>query len=83
MDYYTPIILLLRLVRQDCWLVVALGQTERFHGQSDAQQFCCCCLIRDALGRKRFFINLHTMFWRKGARTVNLEKKWVIAFLHE
>jgi hypothetical protein len=41
------IILLLRLMRQDCWLVVVLGQTERCHGWIDAQRFCFCCLMHD------------------------------------
>jgi hypothetical protein len=31
------------LVPRDCWLVVVLGQNERCHGWSDAQQFCFCC----------------------------------------
>jgi hypothetical protein len=30
---------LLRLATPDCWLVVALGQTERRHGQPDALCF--------------------------------------------
>jgi hypothetical protein len=33
------IMVLLRLAPRDCWLVVALGQNERHHGWSDAQQF--------------------------------------------
>jgi hypothetical protein len=35
----------IRLVPQDCWLVVVLAQKERYHGWSDAQQFCFCCLM--------------------------------------
>jgi hypothetical protein len=42
------IILLVRLVPPDCWLVVVLDQNEHCHGWSDAQRFCfcCCCLVR-------------------------------------
>jgi hypothetical protein len=68
------IMVLLRLVLKDCWLAVALGQTERCHGPSDAQQFCFCCLMRDAQARKHFLLDLRAFFWRKGATTLDLEK---------
>jgi hypothetical protein len=37
----------------------------------------------DARARKRFLIDLRARFWRKGAPTVNLEKNWGVAFLHD
>jgi hypothetical protein len=73
---------LLRLALWDCWLVVALGQTEHCHGRSDAERFCFSCSMRDARARKRFLINLTAIFWRKGAPTANLENDWEITFLH-
>jgi hypothetical protein len=33
--------------------------------------------------RKRFFNDLRTRFWRKGAPTLALEKNWGATFLHE
>jgi hypothetical protein len=75
--------ILLRLAPRDCWLVVALGQSERRHGQSDALRFCFCCSMRDALARKRFLINLLAIFWRKGAPTLDLDKYCLYLFLHE
>jgi hypothetical protein len=77
------IILILRLLPRYCWLVVVLGQNERCHGRSDAQQFCFCCSMRDALARKLFLIDLRTVYWRKGALTVNLEKNSGVAFPHD
>jgi hypothetical protein len=77
------IILILRLVLQYCWLVVVLGQNERCHSRCDAQRFCFCCSMRDAQAWKRFLIDLRATFWRKGAPTVNLEKNWGAAFLHD
>jgi hypothetical protein len=44
------IILLVRLVPQDCWLVVVLGQNEHRHGWWGGQRFRFCCLF-DALAR--------------------------------
>jgi hypothetical protein len=77
------IILILRLVMWYCWLVVVLGQKEHCHGQSDAQRFCFCCSMRDARARKRFLNDLRACFWQKGAPTLDLEKNWGAAFLHE
>jgi hypothetical protein len=77
------IVVLLRLAPQDCWLVVALGQTECCHGRSDVQQFCFCWSMHDTRARKRFLIDLLAIFWRKGATTVDLENYWGVAFLHD
>jgi hypothetical protein len=33
--------------------------------------------------RKRFWNDLRTRFWQKGAPTLDLEKNWGAAFLHE
>jgi hypothetical protein len=41
------IMVLLRLVPRDCWLVVVLAQNERYHGRWDAQQFRFCGLMLD------------------------------------
>jgi hypothetical protein len=68
---------------RDDWWVVVLGQTERWHGRSDVQQFCISCSMRDARARKRFLIDLSAIFWRKGAPTLDLEKYWLYLFLHE
>jgi hypothetical protein len=77
------IILILRLLSRDCWLVVVLGQNEHCHGQSDAQQFRFCCLVPDARARKRVLINFGAICWPTGAPTLDLENYWEIAFLHE
>jgi hypothetical protein len=49
------IILLLRLVVRDCWLVVVLGKNERCHGRLNAQRFSFCFLVPDAQARKHFY----------------------------
>jgi hypothetical protein len=54
-----------RLAPPDCWLVVALGQTEHRHGQSDVLRFCFCCSMRDARARKRFLINFGAILGEK------------------
>jgi hypothetical protein len=74
-----------RLAQLDCWLVVALGQTERHYGQLDALQFrfCFCCSMRDAGKEEAFFDRFAPNFWRKGAPTVDLEKYCWYLFLHE
>jgi hypothetical protein len=77
------ILLLLRIMQRGCWLVVALGETERCHSQSDAQRFCFCCLMHDARARKRFLINWLTLCWRKGAPTLDLKKYCLYLLLHE
>jgi hypothetical protein len=77
------ILVLLSLLPQDCWLVVALGQIQRCHGRWDGQQFCFCCSMRDARVRKRFLIDLREVFWRKGAPTLDLKKYCLYFFLHE
>jgi hypothetical protein len=79
------IILILRLVPRDCWLVVVLvGQKDLCHGRLDAQSFCFCCLLGDVRARKRFLIDLRAMFWRTGAPTLlDLENDWEVAFLHD
>jgi hypothetical protein len=79
----SAIMISLRLQPPDCWLVVALGQTERHHGQSDKLRFCFSCSMRDARARKRFLIDLHAIFWRKGAPTLDLDKYCLYLFLHE
>jgi hypothetical protein len=71
-----------RLAHLDCWLVVALGQTERHHGQSDALRFCFCCSMRDERARKRLLIDLRD-FWRNRAPTLDLDKYCLYLFLHE
>jgi hypothetical protein len=45
--------------------------------------FCCCCSMRDARVKKRFFIDLSAMFWQKGALTLDLGKYCLYLFLHE
>jgi hypothetical protein len=77
------IMVLLRLVPRDCWLVVALAQNERYHGWSDAQRFRFCCLMLDWQVRKRFLNDLRARFWRKGAAKLDLEKNREPLFLHE
>jgi hypothetical protein len=77
------IMVLLRLVPRDCWLVVVLAQNERYHGWSDVQLFLFCCLMLDGRVRKRFLNDLRARFWRKGAPTLDLEKNWGPLFLHE
>jgi hypothetical protein len=72
-----PIMVLLRLAPRDCWLVVALGQTEH------CQRFCFCSLMRDGRARVCFLINLYVIFSRKGATTVNLENYWGVSLLNE
>jgi hypothetical protein len=57
------VMVLRRLAPRDCWLVDVLGQIERCHGWPDAQQFCSCCLMRDARARTRFLIDLCAIFW--------------------
>ena len=76
------IIVLLRLVPRDCWLVVVLGQNECCHGRSDVKRFLFCCLFLDARARKRFLIDLRSDFCRKGAPTLNFEKYLQNTFLH-
>jgi hypothetical protein len=70
-------------VPQYCWLVVVLGQNERCHGWSDAQQFYFCCMTLDRRVRKRFRNDLLSRFWQKGAPTLDLEKNRGETFLHE
>jgi hypothetical protein len=77
------IMVLLRLVPRDCWLVVVLAQNEHYHGRSDAQRFRFCCLMLDGRVRKRFLNDLQVHFWRKGAPTLDLEKNCLYLFLHE
>jgi hypothetical protein len=77
------IMVLLRLVPRDCWLVVVLAQNERYHGRSDAQRFRFCCLMLNRPVRKRFLNDLRGRFLRKGAPTLDLEKNRGPLFLHE
>jgi hypothetical protein len=46
------IMVLLRQVPRDCWLVVVLGQDEHCHGQWDTQGFCFCSAKFHARTRK-------------------------------
>jgi hypothetical protein len=80
---FLAIMVLLRLVPRDCWLVVVLAQNERYHGRSDAQRFRFCYLMLDGRVRKRFLNDLRARFWQKGAPTLDLEKNCLYLFLHE
>jgi hypothetical protein len=78
----SAIILILRLVPRDCWLVVVLGKNERCDCGLDSWWFwfCFCCSTCDARARKRFLIDLRAIFWQKGAPTLDLENNWEIIF---
>jgi hypothetical protein len=77
------IMVLLRVVSRDCWLVVVLAQNERYHGRLDAQRFRFCCLMLDRRMRKFYLNDLRVRFWQKGAPTLDLEKNLGPLFLHE
>jgi hypothetical protein len=77
------IMVLLRLVPRDCWLVVLLAQNERYHVRSDAQQFGFCCLVLDGQVRKRFLTEYAYNFWRKGSPTLDFKKYCLYLLLYE
>jgi hypothetical protein len=59
------IMVLLRVVSRDCWLVVVLAQNEHYHGRSDARLFRFCCLMLDRHVRKRFLNDLRGRYGKK------------------
>jgi hypothetical protein len=77
---FLAIMVLLRLVPRDCWLVVVLAQNERYHGWSDAQRFRFCYLMLDGRVRKRFFERFAHAFLAKRSSNVGYGEKLLVPF---
>jgi hypothetical protein len=71
---------LLRLVPQDCWLVIVLAQNERYHGWLDAQRFRFCSLMLSQRVGSVFLTICARAFLAKRSFNVGFGEKLLVPF---